>query len=198
MTDGPPPSVPSPLPPGQRREAALRVVHYGRVPRIDLASWRLIVHGATADGAEHALSWTDIEAMPHARRVVDLHCVSRRSTPALRWGGVPARELLAKVPPDPDAHWVLASAVFGYSANITRDDLEHPDALLATELNDAPLEPAHGWPLRLVLPHLYAWKGPKWLVDLEYLTEPRRGFWESQGYHFTGDVLREQRYAHQE
>ena len=55
-----------------------------------------------------------------------------------------------------------------------------------------------GPPLRLVLPHLYAWKGPKWLVDVEYLAEPRRGFWESQGYHFTGDVAREERYAHQE
>lgn len=73
-----------------------------------------------------------------------------------------------------------------------------PRALLATHMNGELLAPEHGWPLRLVLPHLYGWKGPKWLVAIELLTSARRGFWEQRGYHFTGDVWREERFAHQE
>ena len=52
--------------------------------------------------------------------------------------------------------------------------------------------------MRLVVPHLYAWKGPKWLRGLEYCREPRRGFWEERGYHAVGDPWREERYSYQE
>jgi len=50
----------------------------------------------------------------------------------------------------------------------------------------------------VVVPHLYAWKGPKWVRGFEYLTEDRRGFWEERGYHNVGDPWAEQRYSYQE
>ena len=56
----------------------------------------------------------------------------------------------------------------------------------------------HGFPLRLVVPHLYAWKGPKWARGVEYLTEDRRGFWEERGYHNRADPWREERYSYME
>jgi DMSO/TMAO reductase YedYZ molybdopterin-dependent catalytic subunit len=49
-----------------------------------------------------------------------------------------------------------------------------------------------------VVPHLYAWKGPKWVRGVEYMTADRRGFWEERGYHNVGDPWREQRYSYQE
>ncbi len=186
------------LPPGQRPVDELRPTHYGRVPTIDFASWSLTVSGATADGLDHTLLWADLEAMAHVEVVADHHCVSRRSVADVRWGGVPGAALLAAVPPAREARYVLAYGTYGYHSNITVDDLRADGALLATHLDGAPLPPEHGWPLRLVLPHLYGWKGPKWLVALEYHVRPRRGFWEQRGYHFTGGVWREERYAHQE
>jgi DMSO/TMAO reductase YedYZ molybdopterin-dependent catalytic subunit len=48
------------------------------------------------------------------------------------------------------------------------------------------------------VPHLYAWKGPKWARGVEYMTADRRGFWEERGYHNLGDPWREQRYSYQE
>jgi DMSO/TMAO reductase YedYZ molybdopterin-dependent catalytic subunit len=69
---------------------------------------------------------------------------------------------------------------------------------LALRVNGEPLAPEHGFPVRLLLPHLYTWKGPKWLRGIEYVREPRAGFWEERGYHETGEVWREQRFAHQE
>ena len=67
------------LPPGQRLADALKVVHYGRVPKLDLQRWRFTVSGATRDGAEHTFSWADITAMPHIEVVADHHCAARHS-----------------------------------------------------------------------------------------------------------------------
>jgi DMSO/TMAO reductase YedYZ molybdopterin-dependent catalytic subunit len=57
-----------------------------------------------------------------------------------------------------------------------------------------PLAPDHGYPVRLVIPHLYFWKSTKWLRALELVAEDRPGFWEQNGYHMYGDPWREQRF----
>lgn len=189
---------PRPVPPGQRLVDSMRPHQYGRIPKIDLATWSLSIQGATADGGVTRLVWDDIVAMPHIDVVADQHCATRESVQDIHWSGPSARSLLDLAPPDPAATHVLVYAVYGYSASVTVDDLYSPRALLATHRDGAPLTPTHGWPLRLVLPHLYGWKGPKWMVCLEYCVEPRRGFWEQRGYHLTGDVWREERYSHQE
>ena len=59
------------------------------------------------------------------------------------------------MPPADDAPYALVSAVYGYSANVLVADLAAPRTLLATSLDGQPLTPEHGWPLRLVMPHLY-------------------------------------------
>ncbi len=186
------------LPPGQRRATDMRIVHYGRVPRMDLQRWRLVICGATRDGRSHELSWADLEAMPQRDVLADHHCVSKRTVLDVAWGGVPTSEVVRRFPPADGADYALVSAAYGYSATVTVDDLSEPRALLATRIAGQPLTPEHGWPVRLVLPHLYGWKGPKWLLQIEYVERPVRGFWEQQGYHLTGDVWREERYAHQE
>jgi Oxidoreductase molybdopterin binding domain len=57
-----------------------------------------------------------------------------------------------------------------------------------------PLEPEHGGPARLLVPHLYFWKSAKWLRGLTLTVEDEPGFWEGYGYHNYGDPWREQRY----
>lgn len=176
----------------------MRVVHYGRVPKINLERWRLVISGATATGETYELSWEDLQAMEQIEVVADHHCVSKRSVLDVAWGGVASSEIIRRYPPAADAPYALASASYGYSANVLVSDLSQPRGLLATSFGGEPLTPERGWPLRLVLPHLYGWKGPKWLLQIEYHREPVRGFWEQQGYHTTGDVWREERYSHQE
>jgi DMSO/TMAO reductase YedYZ molybdopterin-dependent catalytic subunit len=113
-------------------------------------------------------------------------------------GGVLASTLLEVVPPADDVTHVMAWAEYGYSANLLIEDFAAADTILATDRDGTPLTPQHGWPLRLVVPHLYGWKGPKWLRMIEYLTDERRGFWEERGYHTIGDPWREQRYSYEE
>lgn len=189
---------PRTLPPGQRLTPVLRPVHYGSVPRIELATWSLRIGGDTRDGDTLSLSWADLLSLPQTAVRADLHCVSRSTTLDLLWSGVAARTIIELAPPADGAEWVLVSAARGYSSSIRLEDLASSRAVFATHLDGEPLSPEHGWPLRLVLPHLYGWKGPKWVGAVDYHRYAERGFWEQRGYHLTGDVWREERYSYQE
>jgi DMSO/TMAO reductase YedYZ molybdopterin-dependent catalytic subunit len=72
--------------------------------------------------------------------------------------------------------------------------LEQP-ALVAHHAERAPLEPDHGGPARLLVPHLYLWKSAKWLRRLEVLAGDELGFWELGGYHHRGDPWQEERFS---
>ena len=69
------------------------------------------------------------------------------------------------------------------------------EVLLAWRHNGTDLSPEHGYPLRLLVPHLYGWKSAKWLHGLEFMAEDAPGFWEQRGYHMYGDPWHEQRYS---
>lgn len=89
-------------------------------------------------------------------------------------------------------------AEYGFSSNLRLEDFASERSIFATHKDGELLTAEHGFPLRLVVPQLYAWKGPKWVRGVEYMTADRRGFWEERGYHNVGDPWREQRYSYQE
>jgi DMSO/TMAO reductase YedYZ molybdopterin-dependent catalytic subunit len=186
------------LPPGQHIPRKLPVLHYGRVPVFAAQTWDLRLCGATASGKEHVWNWAEFGGLPRCEVVADLHCVTRFTMLANHWAGVAATEVLRAVPPADAVTHVMIWADYGYSANVRIADFAADTTLLATHLDDAPLTPEHGYPLRLVVPTLYAWKSVKWVRSIEYLTSDRRGFWEERGYHNTADPWREQRYSYQE
>ncbi|MFJ6892507.1 molybdopterin-dependent oxidoreductase [Streptomyces hokutonensis] len=186
------------IPPGQRHVHGWPVSHYGPVPRFRPDRWNLRVHGATADGAEHSWTFDELAPLPHVTVVADLHCASGPTSTDHEWYGIPATALLDLVPPAPEVTHVMAWAEYGYSANLRLADFTASGTLLATHHNGEPLTAEHGFPLRLVVPHLYGYKSPKWLRAVEYLTEDRRGFWEERGYHNIADPWKEQRYSYQE
>jgi len=72
-------------------------------------------------------------------------------------------------------------------------DLDREDVLFASHHDGEPLTLDHGYPLRLVVPHLYAWKSVKWVRALEFLDHDQPGFWERYGYHNDADPFREER-----
>ncbi|MBB5131617.1 DMSO/TMAO reductase YedYZ molybdopterin-dependent catalytic subunit [Thermocatellispora tengchongensis] len=184
------------LPPGQYVPRGRPVIHYGRVPTFRPDTWTFSVFGATASGEEHRFTWPEFAALKRVTLIADFHCVTKFSLMGNEWRGVPATALLSAVPPAPEARHVMLWGEYGYSANIRMSDFEA--ALFATELDEKPLAPERGFPVRAVVPHLYAWKSVKWLRAVEYMVEDRRGFWEDRGYHNIGDPWREQRYSYQE
>lgn len=186
------------VPPGQELHESLRVMHYGRPPQFRPDSWDFQVLGATEDGGATRWTYEDLMSLPQCDVTADLHCVTRYTVLDLVWSGVAAATILELAPPAPEATHVLVWADRGYTANLRIDDLASASSVLAHSCGGTPLPVEHGWPLRLVVPHRYAWKGPKWVRGFEYLTEDRRGFWEERGYHNIGDPWLEQRYSYQE
>ena len=90
---------------------------------------------------------------------------------------------------------MLVHAEYGFTTNLPLGDLDRDDVLLAYRHNGKELTPDHGWPLRLVVPHLYFWKSAKWVRGIEFMAEDRPGFWERNGYHMRGDPWKEERYS---
>ena len=180
------------LPPGQSLTLKWPVLQYGSVPSFDPARW-----GFRADGlVRHPLrlSWEEFSRLPRIQLTRDFHCVTRWSRFDNLWSGVAFREILLRSQPEASARHVLAYGEQGYTANIPLADLDRDDVLLATHHDGQPLSPEHGYPVRLIVPHLYAWKSVKWLRRLEFLDRDVPGFWEQNGYHMYGDPWKEQRF----
>jgi DMSO/TMAO reductase YedYZ molybdopterin-dependent catalytic subunit len=189
------------LPPGQyvpRGGDTLPVLHYGPVPRFRPQDWDLRVFGATASGREHRWTWPELSALLTTEVTADFHCVTKFTVPDVAWSGISSATLVRLAPPAADATHVMVWAEYGYSANLRMTDFLADTTLLATHRDGRPLTPDHGAPVRIVVPHLYAWKSVKWVRAIEYLTADRRGFWEERGYHNVADPWREQRYSYQE
>jgi DMSO/TMAO reductase YedYZ molybdopterin-dependent catalytic subunit len=181
------------LPAGQSLTLKWPVLHYGSVPEFDPAKWGFRVWGEVE--AAVRWSWSEFSALPRIESVSDFHCVTRWSRFDNRWKGVAFREILKLVKPTVEASHVLVHAGQGFTANVPLADLDRDDVLLATHHDGQPLSLDHGYPLRLIVPHLYAWKSVKWVKGLEFLNHDVAGFWEKSGYHMYGDPFEEQRFA---
>ncbi len=186
---------PSRLPPGQYFTDRFPVLHVGDVPKYaaDGSDWSLTVGGLVA--APRTLTWDELMSLPAVDVMTDIHCVTKWSKFDTRWHGVRFRDVLAECGGAlPTATHILETAEHGYTTNLPLADVLGDDALVAFEFDGAPIEPVHGGPVRLVVPHLYFWKSAKWLRQMDLLDHDQPGFWERNGYHDYGDPFKEQRY----
>lgn len=181
------------LPPGQKVVEDWPVFTYASTPQIDPDKWRLRIYGAVE--REVQLTWEQIRALPTAAVICDIHCVTSWSRMDNRFEGVLFRELLQRFQPLPSAESVMVHCYGGYTTNVPLADLMRENVLLAYKHDGKELTPPHGWPLRLVIPHLYFWKSAKWVRALEFMEKDQPGFWEIYGYHMRGDPWKEERYS---
>lgn len=181
------------IPPGQRIIKEWPVLHYGAVPNLDPSKWRLKIFGLVEK--EKVLNLKEFLKLPQKRSVSDIHCVTGWSRLDNEWEGVSTSELKGLVNIKPEARFVIVHAEFGFTTNLSLDDFFHPHALLAHSHGGKPLTPEHGYPVRLVVPHLYFWKSAKWVNGIEFTDKNIPGFWESHGYHIRGDPWKEERYG---
>ena len=185
------------LPPGQSASIKWPVLHVGAPPRFDPATWDFKAGGLVESPL--TLAWPEMIALPRREVTTDFHCVTRWSTFDNRWEGVPIREILARAVPRPEVRYVMAvghvgERRYGYSTNIPLADLDREDVLLAMRHDGKDLDREHGGPLRLVVPHLYAWKSCKWIRGLIFMDEDKAGYWEERGYHMRGDPFADERF----
>ena len=184
------------VPPGQYVTKKWPVLSCGDTPEVDPARFALRLFGRVE--AEHTFDWQALQALPRREVVADFHCVTRFSTLDNPWSGLLTRDVLAAVRPAAGATHAMIHCYGGYTTNLPLEDLLSRHALFADRHGGEPLAADHGGPLRLVLPHLYAWKSAKWVSGIEFLNADERGFWEVNGYHTYGDPWAEQRFSSQE
>jgi DMSO/TMAO reductase YedYZ molybdopterin-dependent catalytic subunit len=178
------------LPPGQYLVRDFPVLSAGPTPHTALEAWSFTITGEV--DSDRRWSWDEFRALPAETVTRDIHCVTKWSKLDTTWTGVSLDVLLEGV--ETAADYVVAFADGGYTTNLPLEDLVDGKAWIALEYDGAPLDPEHGGPARLLVPHLYLWKSAKWVRGLSLRGEDQPGFWESNGYHMYGDPWREQRY----
>jgi DMSO/TMAO reductase YedYZ molybdopterin-dependent catalytic subunit len=178
------------LPPGQYLTEDFPVLSAGPTPRIDLDQWSFSLR--TDEGEVTTWDWEQFRALPAEELTTDIHCVTRWSKLGTTWRGVSVDTLFSGV--DTDAGFAMAHSYGGYTTNVPLADLLGGRAWVAYEFDGAPLEPEHGGPARLLVPHLYFWKSAKWLRGIVLQEHDDPGFWEQNGYHLHGDPWTEERY----
>jgi DMSO/TMAO reductase YedYZ molybdopterin-dependent catalytic subunit len=178
------------IPPGQYVVQDFPVLSAGPTPHTPLDEWNFLISGAV----DEAFSWTweEFLALPAESPTVDIHCVTKWSKLDTTWKGVSVDTLLEGI--ETEADYVTAWCDGGYTTNVPLEDLTGGRGWIAYEFGGEPLEPQHGGPARLLVPHLYFWKSAKWVRGLELRTDDEPGFWERYGYHNYGDPWKEQRY----
>jgi DMSO/TMAO reductase YedYZ molybdopterin-dependent catalytic subunit len=144
---------------------------------------------------ERVFSWEELRALPSKTQTVDIHCVTRWSKLDTTWTGVPWREFIKHFEIDPAATHVMAHCENDFTTNIALEVLDDDDTMLAYHYDNKPLDPEHGFPLRLLVPKKYFWKSAKWLRGLEFMNGDSPGFWERAGYHMQGDPWLEERFG---
>lgn len=180
------------VPPGQHLATGFPVLTYGDTPSVAAENWQLKVWGLAQ---EKVLTWQDLMAMPQSEFTADFHCVTTWSKLDVQWRGVKVTDFMQAIEVDPKAVHVMQHAYGGYTTNLALEDFVREENFLAHTLYGEPLPAPHGGPVRLVVPHLYAWKGAKWINGLEFLDRQELGFWERNGYHHRGEPFAEERYS---
>jgi DMSO/TMAO reductase YedYZ molybdopterin-dependent catalytic subunit len=178
------------LPPGQFLTHDFPVLSAGPTPKIDTAEWQFVIR--TETGEATTWSWDDMLALGVEDVHTDIHCVTRWSKLGTTWRGVSLDRLFENIETSFD--FTMVHSYGGYTTNVPLEDLLDGKAWIATEFEGEPLDPEHGGPARLLVPHLYFWKSAKWVRGIVMHNRDDPGFWEQNGYHLYGDPWKEQRY----
>jgi DMSO/TMAO reductase YedYZ molybdopterin-dependent catalytic subunit len=184
------PEVSDRLPPGQYLTRDFPVLSAGPTPHTPLSQWTFSLTGEVEPARRW--TWEEFRALPSETITKDIHCVTRWSKLDTVWEGVSIDTLLDGV--ETSADYLTAHCDGGYTTNLPLEDVTGGKAWIAFVYDGDPLDPEHGGPARLLVPHLYFWKSAKWVRGLELTGDDRPGFWESLGYHNYGDPWQEQRY----
>lgn len=180
------------VPPGQHLAKGFPVLTYGDTPKVNTEDWEFRVWGLVKPAV---FTWSDLMALPQHEFTADFHCVTRWSKLDVKWTGIKVTDFMNSIEVDSQTVHVMEHCYGGYTTNIAMEDFVREENFFAWQLFGEPLPLEHGGPLRLVVPHLYAWKSAKWINGLEFLSQEELGFWERNGYHRRGEPWAEERYS---
>jgi DMSO/TMAO reductase YedYZ molybdopterin-dependent catalytic subunit len=165
----------------------LRINSFDAVPKIDPATFKLVIDGAVNQPMQ--LSMSDLQKMPLQSMVIRHICVEGWAA-IVQWGGVRLRDLIALARPQSSARYVNFTSGDGYYSSWDLPSALHPQTLLAYQMNGQPLPVDNGAPLRLAAPIKLGYKQSKWVTKVTVMNQlpSKKGYWEDQGYEWFGGL----------
>jgi DMSO/TMAO reductase YedYZ molybdopterin-dependent catalytic subunit len=154
---------------------------------VDLKSWCLKIEGLVEKPL--ALRFDEVQALPKKIQVKNFICVEGWGLDDQKWEGAHLKEIFSKVKISPKAKFVSFYATGGqYKDSLSIQEAIEPETMLAYRLNGKDLLPENGFPLRLVIPRMYGYKGVKWVERIVFTEEQEIGYWEQRGYSVDGSI----------
>ncbi len=144
--------------------------------QLDEAAWRLKAGG-------NLLTMDDVRSLPKYSQIIDFKCVEGWSV-VTQFAGARLFDFTRKFAPRGAAKKYVSMSTpdKAYYVSVDQDSANHPQTLLAYEMNGKPLTPDHGAPLRLVIPVKYGIKNIKRIDTIEYTDDRPKDYWAEQGY----------------
>jgi DMSO/TMAO reductase YedYZ molybdopterin-dependent catalytic subunit len=153
----------------------------------DLKTWRIRMEGLVENPV--SLTLHQIKALPKKVQVKNFICVEGWGLDNQKWEGVHLKEIFSKVKINPKAKSVTFHATGGkYKDSLSMEEALESETMLAYRVNGKDLTPDHGFPLRLIVPRMYAYKGVKWVERIVFTEAQEVGFWEQRGYSPDGSI----------
>jgi DMSO/TMAO reductase YedYZ molybdopterin-dependent catalytic subunit len=178
------------FPPRQLQTRKWADLAVGHIPSFDPQTWDLTIFPVPLVNHVKRFSWAEFVALPRVSVFADMHGETRLSRLDNLWHGIATRELRNHVTISSTAQFVMIHCDYGFCTNLPIEDFFGEDCLFALKHDGQDLLPAQGYPVRLVVPRLYAWKSARWVRGVEFMEADRPGFfesWENGGYHMRGD-----------
>ena len=154
------------------------------IPQVDSKSWNLTIKGLVEKPI--TVNYDQIRSMPSVQEYVTLECISNKIGGDListaLWKGVRLSQLLEKAVIKPNVKYVVFRCADGYDVGVPIEKSQMEGAILAYEMNYAPLTAKHGFPVRAIVPGLYGMMNPKWLTEIELVDTVYQGYWQRLGW----------------
>ena len=154
------------------------------IPQVDSKSWNLTIKGLVEKPI--TINYDQIRSMPSVQEYVTLECISNKIGGDListaLWKGVRLSQLLEKAVIKPNVKYVVFRCADGYDVGVPIEKSQMEGAILAYEMNYAPLTAKHGFPVRAIVPGLYGMMNPKWLTEIELVDTVYQGYWQRLGW----------------
>ncbi len=158
---------------------------YSKLLKNDFENYKLKVYGLVQNPLE--LSLEDLKAMPKQQQTTEHQCI-QGWTSIGEWGGVRVSEILKRCKPLPNARYLVFNSIgtgekdeYGhgdpsknYYEIIDMELANHPQTILAFEMNEMPLPIVHGAPLRLRVETQMGYKMVKWVKSIELIEDYRK------------------------
>jgi DMSO/TMAO reductase YedYZ molybdopterin-dependent catalytic subunit len=160
------------------------------VPTINAETWKLSVKGLVDNPVE--ITYEELKAMPSVEQFSTLGCVSNKVGGDLIsnaiWKGVPLRNLLEQAKIRQGAEYIVFRCFDGYDVGIPLEKGLEDGTILAYDMNRAALTPAHGFPVRAIVPNIYGMMNAKWITEIEIVDYVYEGFWQRKGWSNTARI----------